>query len=202
MKSVLIIVGSHKVESNSAKVAAWIKDQISETSADTVVNVYDLGKTPLPIWDERIWQKDKTWQEKLHPLRTFASQADALVCVVPEYSGMAAPAFKNLMLMLSDEHVGHKPALLVGVSSGYGGSYPVAELRSSSYKNTRLLWIPDHVIVRFADTFAPPFTENEQNKQASERLLYALPLLAEYASAMTAVRNSGVLEKKPYPFGM
>ena len=84
MKSVLIIVGSHKVESNSAKVAAWIKDQISETSADTVVNVYDLGKTPLPVWDERIWQKDKTWQEKLHPLRTFASQADALICVVPE----------------------------------------------------------------------------------------------------------------------
>ena len=202
MKNVLIIVGSHRLASNSAKIANWIQGHIKETQKETTINVYDLAKTALPIWDESIWEGDAEWKKRLAPLHDVASQADALICVVPEYSGMAAPAFKNLMLMLSDKHVGHKPALLVTVSSGYGGSYPVAELRLSSYKNTRILWIPDHVIVRFAGSFEPPFDAAEQNQQAAERLEYGIKLLAEYAPAMETVRNSGVLDKKPQPFGM
>ena len=40
----------------------------------------------------------------------------------------------------------HKPGLIVTVSAGLGGSYPVTELRISSHKNTRLCYIPDHVL--------------------------------------------------------
>ncbi len=201
MKNVLVIIGSHRTESNSAKVASWIGGRIGETAEDAEISFYDLGKNPLPMWDERIWQKDEEWMERLRPLHESASQADAFVCVVPEYAGMAAPAFKNLMLMLSGEHVGHKPALLVGVSSGFGGSYPVAELRLSSFKNNRLLWIPDHVIVRFAETFVPPF-EDKQHKRTAQRLEHSLEVLAEYARALKQVRESGVLERQPFPFGM
>ncbi len=38
--------------------------------------------------------------------------------------------------------------MIVAVSSSSGGAYPIVELRASSDKNTRLCFIPDHVIVR------------------------------------------------------
>jgi hypothetical protein len=63
--------------------------------------------------------------------------ADSLIVVVPEYAGMAAAAAKNLFLFGGGDLVAHKPALLVAVSSGQGGSYFVAETRASSDKNSR-----------------------------------------------------------------
>ncbi len=44
--------------------------------------------------------------------------------------------------------VAHEPTLLVAVSSGQGGSYPIAEMRASSDKNSRQLYLPKHVIAR------------------------------------------------------
>jgi len=44
--------------------------------------------------------------------------------------------------------LGHKPALIVAVSSGDGGAYPVSELRMSSYKNNRLCYIPEQVALK------------------------------------------------------
>ncbi len=201
MKNVLIIVGSHRLKSNSAKVALWVRERIEQTAEDAEINICDLGKNPLPVWNEKIWEKDEEWLKILSPLHDLASRADCFVCVVPEYAGMAAPAFKNLMLMFSDKHLGHKPALLIGVSAGPGGAYPVAELRLSSFKNNRLLWIPDHVIVRFAENFVAPF-EDERHKQTARRLEHALEVLAQYARALKQVRESGVLEKQPFQFGM
>jgi hypothetical protein len=39
--------------------------------------------------------------------------------------------------------------LIIAVSGGAGGgAYPVAELRMSSYKNSRICYLPEHLIVR------------------------------------------------------
>ena len=70
--------------------------------------------------------------------------------MTPEWNGMATPAIKNFFLYFSSSVLFHKPALIVTVSAGHGGAYPVIELRSSGYKNTKLCYIPEHVIIREA----------------------------------------------------
>ncbi len=55
---------------------------------------------------------------------------------------------KNFFLMFSRFELGHKPAMIVAVSSGDGGAYPVAELRMSSYKNNRICYIPEQLNLR------------------------------------------------------
>ena len=46
----------------------------------------------------------------------------------------------------------HKPALIIAVSSSDGGAYPVAELRMSSYKNTRICDISEQIIARHVES--------------------------------------------------
>jgi hypothetical protein len=56
---------------------------------------------------------------------------------------------KNFFLFASSAELGHKPALLVSVSAGISGAYPIARnSRSSSYKNNHICYIPEHLIVR------------------------------------------------------
>lgn len=179
--------------------ASFVARALRERACEA--DVFDHGKTPLPIWTPDLSTGDG--DGSINRVREQAGRADAFVCVIPEYSGMAAPAFKNIILMMSDEHMGHKPALLVGVSAGMGGAYPIAELRMSSYKNTRLLWIPENVIVRFADNFAQgEKSEKNEKDETVLRMHYALDLLVEYTRLLLPLRSSPVVGIKPYPFGV
>ena len=99
----------------------------------------------------------------------------------------------------------HKPALIVTVSVSDGGAYPVAELRMSSYKNNRLCYLPEHLIIR---KVASVFNEDEEKNDArsqpyyEDRLTYALNLLGEYASAFRQIRASGKASLENYSSGM
>jgi hypothetical protein len=99
----------------------------------------------------------------------------------------------------------HKPALIVTVSSADGGAYPVAELRMSSYKNSRLCYIPEQVIVRNVESVLNS-NADDNNASADEyfraRILYALKLLREYTLALSAVRASGAADLSIYRNGM
>ena len=187
----LIIAASHQAESNSGKIAKYIQGVLGEAV------IYDLGLSPLPLWSPEIADPEQETPAQVTHLQQQALQADALVCVVPEYSGMATPAFKNCLLMLSSQHLGHKPACLVAVSAGLGGAYPVAEIRMSSYKNTKIIWIPDHVIIRRAGDF--PKVEHEDT---IARLHYSLEVLALYSQALKEVRLNPTIQNPPFPFGM
>ena len=61
---------------------------------------------------------------------------------------MVPAGLKNFFLCFGRNELAHKPGLIVGVSSADGGVYPVAELRMSSYKNSRICYIPEQLIVR------------------------------------------------------
>ncbi|MCB1905163.1 MAG: NAD(P)H-dependent oxidoreductase, partial [Gammaproteobacteria bacterium] len=74
--------------------------------------------------------------------------SDGFVIVSPEWHGQVPSGLKNFFLLCSVRELGHKPALIVTVSSIDGGAYPVAELRMSSYKNNRICYIPEQIIVR------------------------------------------------------
>jgi hypothetical protein len=110
---------------------------------------------------------------------------------------------KNFFLLCDRQVLAHKPALIVTVSAGLGGSYPVAELRMSSYKNTRLCYVPDHVIVRNVGQVLHGETPGDEHDAALRRRIdYNARLLLEYAKALVAVRRSGLMDLDAYPFGM
>jgi hypothetical protein len=119
---------------------------------------------------------------------------------------MAPAGLKNFFLMwTAGGELAHKPALIVTVSTADGGSFPVAELRMSSYKNSRICYLPEHLIIRYADTV---FNEDPaQNKPSAQeyfenRLAYCLTMLREYALAFQQIRASGKTSLATYTSGM
>jgi NAD(P)H-dependent FMN reductase len=130
---------------------------------------------------------------------------DAFVIISPEWGGMVPAGLKNFFLYCENSEVGHKPALLVSVSSGRGGHYPIAELRMSSYKNNHLCYTPDHVVVSGVKDVLNDDKMNEENKNdyyIKKRLEYSLNMLVVYAKAFIKIRESENIDFETYPYGM
>lgn len=198
-----IIIGSHRIKSQSAKVAKYVESSLKAIDQATEFYCIDLSTKPLPFWDEGVWNGDEAWQKIWSPISKELKECSAFVVLAPEYHGMAPAALKNFFLLASKDELGHKPGLIVGVSSGRGGSYPVVELRTSSYKNNRINWIPDHMIVRNAEqVLNSGSAQSDDDRLTRERLDYCLRLLLQYGKALTLVRESGVIDFKNHPNGM
>jgi predicted RNase H-like nuclease (RuvC/YqgF family) len=85
----------------------------------------------------------------------------------------------------------------------WGGAYPIAELRMSSYKNSRVCYIPEHVIVRQVEhVLNTPDSISVDDTRIRDRLAYAVKVLEEYAKALQSIRHSGVIDFATYPNGM
>jgi len=200
-----IIAGSHRIESQSAKVANFVKNRIGVVVGEGESYLLDLGKTPLPLWDESKWQNGGSVKEAFLPVSKELSGCDAFVVVSPEWSGMVPAALKNFFLLCDGGELAHKPALIIAVSSSMGGAYPVAELRMSSYKNTFINYIPDHIVIRTIEQLLNGDTANPDisgDQYIRDRVDYSLKILHEYSKALVTVRSSGVIDRKKYPYGM
>ena len=198
-----IISGSHRPQSQSGKVALYIEKQLATLDSSASSVILDLGKTPLPLWDEGIWQGDPKIMDVWKPISTELKSCDAAIVIAPEWGGMVPAALKNFFLFAADGCLYHKPGLIVGVSASRNGAYTVAELRVSSYKNTHLQDISEHIIVRQVnDVLNEDTPQSDDDAALRKRLDYSLSVLAEYAKALQSVRASGVLNRKDYPFGM
>jgi multimeric flavodoxin WrbA len=198
-----VLSGSHRVEAQSLKVANYVKSVLTREHAGAEVHLYSLSGNPLPLWDETTGgAPDALWD----PISAELKSADALVVVSPEWGGMVPPGVKNFLLNCTADEIGHKPALIVTDSATRGGSYPVAELRMSGYKNNRIAWIPEHVIVHHVrdNLNAPDGTADLTKEDAAtrKRLRYALKLLEEYGKALKLVRASGVIDHQTFKSGM
>jgi NAD(P)H-dependent FMN reductase len=198
---ITILNGSSRKQSQSGKIARFID---SNLRARAGVSTYylSLENNPLPLWDESIWDDAPTWKI-WDPIKAELQSSDAFIFVVPEWSGMVPPAVKNFFLLCSHQELGHKPALIVAVSSSRGGAYPVNELRISSYKNTRLLYLPEHFIIRDVEKmFNGETPASEDDKYLRLRLDYCLNLLQAYGKSMKEIRSSGIIDHKAFPNGM
>ncbi|HET7535908.1 MAG TPA: NAD(P)H-dependent oxidoreductase [Candidatus Didemnitutus sp.] len=198
-----VLSGSHRAEAQSLKVARYVEKVLTKEHPGAEVAFYSLSGNPLPLWDEATGgAPDELW----NPISEKLIAAEALVIVTPEWSGMVTPGVKNFLLNCTAAEIGHKPGLIVTVSATRGGSYPVAELRMSSYKNNRLCWIPEHVIVHHAEANlnVADGTEGIAKEDAliRARLRYALKMLTEYGKALKGVRASGVIDHKTFRSGM
>lgn len=183
----VIISGSQRPQSQSVKLANEICRRLQQ---EHDCDIIDLGERALPFLDFAPSDNDKAY---LAQLGTTLSDCDALVVISPEWHGMAPAALKNFFLHFSGGQLAHKPALLVAVSSGDGGAYPIAELRSSSYKNSRICYLPEHLIVRHVESvFNENAADNNETSQQylSERLDYALAVLTSYSENFVNIRAS------------
>lgn len=192
----LIIVGSHRKNSQSKRIGDLFQTKFL-LGLFSSIQLHDLSKLALPFWDENV---AVAWKSELRPIQADICAADALVVITPEWSGMAAPMVKNYFLFSDHKMMAHKPALIVSVSAGLGGSYPIQELRGSSYKNTKVCYIPEHIIIRNVETAFTGHSQ-ESDQRISKRVQFACKLLERYAAALAKVREHG-LDWDDYPFGM
>lgn len=201
-----IVCGSHRSDSQSGKVARYIEHVLISQKICDETYLYNLADQPLPLWDEGVWGGDEEWKKILGPLSESLHECDGFVIISPEWHGMAPAALKNFFLMwASGGELAHKPALIVAVSSGDGGSYPIAELRMSSYKNNRICYLPEHLIIRNVESvFNQDETANNPDAQTyfEDRLGYCLTMLEEYAVAFKQIRSSGKTSLRKYSSGM
>jgi NAD(P)H-dependent FMN reductase len=200
---IVLISGSHRQNSQSRRITQHLMTRVAALDAGITSDIIDLTGNPLPLWDDVFWKPGSDLQKQWEPYRKRLAAADGLVVVSPEWSGMCPSGLKNFFLYCSAKEVGHKPAMIVGVSSSMGGTYPVNELRTSSYKNARICYIPDHLIIHNAESiFIGKTPTSKDDKYLRERADYALRILVEYMKALKSVRDSGVTFDKKYAFGM
>jgi NAD(P)H-dependent FMN reductase len=198
----VIVSGSNRKNSNSRKVANYIRDHAANPAGFTAVDVIDLHEVDLPLWDESVWAGAEKCKTTWAPLALRLQAAMAVVLVAPEWAGMVPAQLKNFLLLASNKELAHKPAMIVGVSSGLGGAYPVAELRMSGYKNNHVVFVPDHLVIRDATNLLNgPTPQSKVDEEVRDRVVYSTRVLGEYAKALTQVRESGVSDFKKYPFG-
>ncbi|QHL89880.1 NADPH-dependent oxidoreductase [Sphingomonas changnyeongensis] len=195
-----IIAGSQRPNAQSGKVAAFIAQAAAARgmAAETI----SLEHQPLPLWTDdpvALPAQDAAWA----PLRATIEAADALVLVTPEWNGMVPPALKNFFLYCTGHELADRPAMIVAVSSGNGGSAPAAELRMSSTRDTQICYTPEQVIVRrVTEVLNGAEPASEDDAYIRFRIDYALAVLGEYALALRAVRASGVRRFDILPYGM
>jgi len=201
---ITVISGSHRANAQSLKVAKYIQARLEDGICDEAP-ILSLADNPLPLWDQGVWDGDEKWQELLTPVKAQLTSSDAFVVITPEWHGQVPAGLKNLFLLCSKNELGHKPAMLVAVSSGDGGAYPIAELRMSSYKNNRLCYIPEQIIVRNVEQVLNDDAKDNNERSDSyykERIVWTLGILKEYSLALSQVRNSGATQTEKFSNGM
>ena len=195
-----IISASHRINSQSKRISSLLLDKLSNIENKLDTYILDLADANLPLWSPKKKDGKGIWGENWNSISGNLNETDGFILVVPEYGGMATPAAKNIFLLCGNGEFSHKPGLIVSVSSGNGGAYPIAELRSSSYKNTHIMWIPENIIIRNVEEFNPGFHGKNIPDWLDDRIDYVLNLLLAYASNMKPLRK--IINRKEFGNGM
>ncbi len=196
---IVVISGSMRVESQSLKVAEYLKIRLESFSAET--DLVDLNVHRLPLYDD---SESGTWQENWNPIEKQLEHADGFVLVSPEWDGMFSVGLHNMFNYVASgstkNTMAHKPVLLVGVSSGMGGVYPIAQLRMTGPKNTHYVVTPENL--RFAHVKDVLVDGRIVIEGLRNRTDYALQVLIEYAVALGPIRRGNLLDFKKFGSGV
>lgn len=201
--NITIVAGSNRANSGSRKVADYVFHCLEEQKQTTVL--WDMHEEALPLWTEDLWNKDSDQTKNWQPYKEQLQKTDALVLIAPEWNGTTAPSLQNFIMHLNRPEVGHKPVLLVGVSAGIGGTYPIAELKAYANKNNRMVFIPDHVIVRGVGNILNDTNldeSDERDYEAKLRLQASLGELMVYATHLEKVRAELQFDYKTFKNGL
>ena len=195
-----IISASHRINSQSKKISIFLKDNLTKIDSKLETYILDLADASLPLWSPEKKDGKGIWGQNWNSISGNLNESDGFIFVVPEYGGMATPAAKNFFLLCENGELAHKPGLIVSISSGTGGAYPISELRSSSYKNTHLMWIPENIIIRNVEEFNPGTHGENIPNWLDNRIDYVLRLFLTYASNMKPIRE--IVNREDFGNGM
>ena len=195
-----IISASHRTNSQSKRISNLLHNNLLDINSRLEIFYLDLADASLPLWSTDKKNGIGVWGETWNSISDNFNKSDGFVLVVPEYGGMATPAAKNFFLLCGNGELSHKPGLIVSVSSGNGGAYPITELRSSSYKNTHIMWIPENIIIRNVEDFNPGNHGDKVPEWLDNRIDYVLELLLAYVSNMKPLRE--LINRKDFGNGM
>lgn len=178
-----VIISSMRSEGESRRLGRSIAAQLEGA---VVIDLYDLD---LPLWNSPRTTEEE--RDRITTLRKTLAACTSYCFVSPEYHGMASPSLKNFLLYA--EEMEHKPVLLVTVSSGRGGRYPVAELRMSGYKNRKYCLLPEHLIIDHCTQVLhedPAQNDPKADAYIRDRISYTLQLLRVYDAALQTMRDT------------
>ena len=195
-----IISASHRTNSQSKRISYLLHNNLLNINPGLEIFSLDLADSSLPLWSPDKKKGMGVWGETWISISKNLDNSDGFILVVPEYGGMATPSAKNIFLLCGNGEFSHKPGLIVSISSGNGGAYPIAELRSSSYKNTHIMWIPENIIIRNVNEFNPGSHGKNIPDWLDDRIDYALNMLIAYASYMKPLRK--MINRKDFGNGM
>lgn len=191
--NILIVSSSQRTPSQSANVANYIAEHSPQFQS--VTNI-ELCKFQLPFWDgDRA--SPALLNSDWHEISILVKQADALVLITPEWGGMASPLLKNFLLLCDGQDTAHKPTLLVAVSGGISGAYPIAELKMNALKNNKLVPIPDHLIIRNSENVLQDGELDMREQHLRGRIDYSIYMLHQYSIALKTIRDNH--QHQPYP---
>ena len=190
---IVIISGSNRRNSQSIRISNILFQKLSFLNIN--VSLVNLEKENFPFWQDDYDNLVSPHKKAFEKTSLLLKDAEGFIFVVPEWGGMVPSQVKNIFLLASNNELSHKPGLIVSLSESMGGAYPIAELRSFSYKNTKICWIPEHVIIRKVKEFFP-----DTDERLDSRLDYSCKMLVEYSKALKPVRN--VADLKTFKNGM
>ena len=195
-----IISTSHRTNSQSKKILDLLHNNLLNLTSGLKIYSLDLADKLLPFWSPDKKNAKGIWGDTWHSISDNLNKSDGFILVVPEYGGMATPVAKNIFLLCGNGEFAHKPGLIVSVSSGNGGAYPISELRSSSYKNTHVMWIPENIIIRHVNDYKPGYHGPNIPEWLDRRIDYCLNLIIVYAKKLKDL--SKIVNRKDFGNGM
>ncbi len=195
-----LISTSHRKNSQSGRVRELVEKNLQNRVKNIKIFNLDFCEDKIPTWSPEKKEKIGFWLKKWPKISKELSTSDGFIFIVPEYGGMATPNAKNFFLICGEGELAHKPGLIISISSGNGGSYPISELRSSSYKNTHIMWIPENIIIRNVEQFNPGNHGALIPDWMDNRINYTLDLLLVYSRYMKPLKNK--INRKDFGNGM
>ncbi|NCN40078.1 NAD(P)H-dependent oxidoreductase [bacterium] len=189
---IAIVSASHRKNSRSLEVAQWVSSALRSEGGGLEPVLFDLSQIEMPFWSEELWDPKSLSSRNWQPYREQLLSCSGVVLISPEWAGMIPPKLTNFLLSCSSQELAYKPSLLVGVSSGISGTYPVAQLRMSGSKNNQMVYLPDHLIVRHVGT-------EGALERLEPRLKFNLKILKKMAECLAQVREK--IDLSAYPYG-
>ncbi|RYV02334.1 NADPH-dependent oxidoreductase [Shewanella sp. OPT22] len=196
--NLVIVSASHRAESQSFNVGEYLKFNAKQFES---ISHIELAMLNLPFWDGTS-DKGESWAQ----VKSSLEEADAIIAITPEWNGMASPLLKNFLMMCDLDMTDNKPIMYVAVSSGIGGTYPIAELKMDGGKNNGLIPISEHLIIRGVEGFLNPEIESSHEKQLRLRIEYSLEMLARFSEALSNLRvnlkSNPIKNRQLFSYGM
>lgn len=194
--NVCVISASMRGGSQSRRISDYLVRRLQALGQNGwLLDLYILKLTPYDDSDAEI-------ENKTEVLRQLAN-ADAYIFVSPEWDGMMSYGLISLLLHVEHE-MAHKPVMLVGVSSGRGGAYPIAQMRQMGPKNKHYIISPENLRITNVKEI---FTDDEFNPEAADysvklRADYCLKILGEYAKALKPIRQNDLIDFDQFGSGV